>query len=102
MLYIIAECRIIDVIANLPRITIVSAISTERYFGVVYPLIHHSKITKVKPSLLLCVWSICAILLLLEFFSVGNPLQLFATISCASPILITVYTHTSIAFTVIR
>ena len=43
-------------------LSVVAAISAERYFGVVHPLIHRTKITKVRLSqLLLFIWFSCAI-----------------------------------------
>jgi hypothetical protein len=81
--------------------SIVAAISTERYVGVVHPFIHKTKITKVKLSLiLLFVWSCCAIVALPAYFQ-DNPLQLFVPICIAFLILITIFSYTKIAYTVI-
>jgi hypothetical protein len=102
------KCWIIDVQSRLFRITsilslsVVVAISVERHFGVQYPLIHHSKITKGKLLLLLLsVWSSCAVVSVLGFF-LGYSLDFFATISSVFLLLITMYAHTRIALTVIR
>ena len=102
------QCWIIDIKAKLFRIasvlslSVVSAISIERYFGVLHPIIHRTTVTRgILLRLLLCVWSICAFVLMLSFLTSGNPLQYFGTICCALLILITVYCYTRIAFAVI-
>ena len=62
-------------------LSVVAAISAERYFGVVHPLIHRTKITKVRLSqLLLFTWFSCAIVSVPAYFH-DNPFQVFATIS---------------------
>lgn len=102
------QCWIIDIKAKLFRITsvlslsVVSAISIERYFGVVHPIVHRTTITRGKLfQLLLYVWSMCALVLVLSFLTSGNPVQYFGTICCALLILITVYCYTRIAFVVV-
>ena len=62
-------------------LSVVAAISAERYFGVVHPLIHRTKLTKVRLSqLLLFIWFSCAIVSVPAYFH-DNPFQVFATIS---------------------
>lgn len=103
------QCWIIDVKAKLFRITsvlslsVVTAISIERYFGVLHPITHRTTITRGRLlRLLLCVWSVCALVLVLSFLITSNPLQYFGTISCAVLMLVTVYSYTRIAFAVIN
>ena len=82
-------------------LSIVAAISVERYFGVVHPLIHRAKITKVKLSLLvLFIWSSCAIVSLPAHFN-DNSLKILASISIVCLMLITACCYTKIAHTVI-
>ena len=88
--------------ATVLSLSIVAAISTERYFGVVHPLIHRTKITKTKLSqLLLLIWASCFIVSLPTYFN-KNPFQFFAPISVSFLILITICSYTRIAYTVIR
>ena len=101
------QCWIIDFQAKFFRATsvlslsVVSAISLERYFGVVYPLIHRTKITKSKLSqLFVIIWMCCGIISLPVYFT-ENPFNLFATVSCAFLIIITLFSYTRIAYTIL-
>ena len=103
-----SACWVYDIQIKLLRtftflsLTVVAAISVERYFGVVHPLIHRTKLTKVKLSqLLLFIWSSCGIVSLPAYFD-DNPVPKFAHISIAFLILITVCSYTKIAYVVIR
>ena len=81
--------------------SIVTAISAERYFGVVHPLVHRTKITKGKlMKLLLLIWASCAVISLPAYFD-ENPTQIFTAISMAFLLLITLCSYTRIACTVI-
>ena len=83
-------------------LSVVSAIGTERYFGVVHPVIHRQKISKgILVRLLVCIWSILGIILLITFF-LDNPFQLFATISVPLLVVVTAYTQIRIAYIVIH
>ena len=82
-------------------LSIVAAISVERYFGVVHPLIHRKKITKVKLSrLVLSIWSSCAIVSLPAHFN-DTSLKILDSISIVYLMLITACCYTKIAYTVI-
>ena len=88
--------------ATILSLSVVAAISTERYFGVVHPLLHRTKMTKVKLSLLfLLIWLGCIVLWLPTYLIDNNPSQLFAPISIVFLILITICSYTKIAYTVI-
>ena len=88
--------------ATILSLSVVAAISTERYFGVVHPLLHRTKMTKVKLSLLLLlIWLGCIVLWLPAYLIDNNPSQLFAPISIVFLILITICSYTKIACTVI-
>jgi hypothetical protein len=81
--------------------SIVAALSTERYFGVVHPFIHRTRITKVKLSLiLLFIWSSCALVSFPAYFQ-DNPLQSLTPISIVFLFLITICCYMKIAYTVI-
>ena len=83
-------------------LSIVTAISIERYFGVIHPVVHRARVTKVKLlQLLLFVWFTCAIVALLTFCT-RYPLQYFTTISVGLMMLITVYAYIKIAFAIIQ
>jgi hypothetical protein len=89
-------------LATIFSLSIVAAISTERYFGVVHPLIHRTKVTKVKLwQLLLFIWSCCAVVSSPAYFN-KNPLLSFWRISILFLILITICSYVKIAITVIR
>jgi hypothetical protein len=87
--------------ATVLTLSVVAAISVERYFGVVHPLIHRTKITKGKLSkLLLLIWAICAVISFPAYFD-ENPAQIFTAISMAFLLLTTVCSYARIACTVI-
>ena len=82
-------------------LSIVAAISAERYFGVLHPLIHRTKIIKVKLShFLLFIWLSCAIVSVPAYFH-EDPFQVSATLSIVFLILITICSYIKIAYTVI-
>ena len=89
-------------VACLLSLSIVAAITIERYFGVVHPLIHRTKITKVKLSqLLVLIWSTCFILSFPAYFT-DNPFRLFTVMSVSFLILITICSYIRIAYTIVR
>ena len=82
-------------------LSVVAAISAERYLGVVHPLFHRTKITKSKlTKLLLLIWASCAVISFPAYFD-ENPAQIFTAISMTFLILITVCSYARIACTVI-
>jgi hypothetical protein len=90
--------RIVTVVS----LSVVSALSIERYFGVVHPLIHRQKMSKrILLRLLIGMWSILVILLLVGIL-LDNPFQLFATISVPLLVVVTVYTQIRIAYTAVH
>ena len=101
------DCWIYDVKSKLFRptfvlsLSVVASISVERYFGVVHPLIHRTKISKSYLSkLLLFIWSCCGILSFPAYFN-NNPLQVFGTISAAFLVTIILSAYTRIAIAII-
>ena len=101
------DCWIYDVKSKLFRptfvlsLSVVASISVERYFGVVHPLIHRSKISKSYHSKhLLFIWLCCGILSFPAYFN-NNPLQVFGTISTSFLVTIILSTYTRIAIAII-
>ena len=89
-------------LSSVLSLSLVSAISIERYFGVMHPLIHRTQVTKKKLlTLLLLIWSISALPLVASIFT-DKSLNSIITITCAILILITVYSYTRISFAVIH
>ena len=102
------KCWHIDVQAKLFRISgtltlsLVSAISIERYFGVSHPLIHLTKVTKSKLlQFLVLVWSICALPIVPSIF-IDGLLNLIPIITCALLVLIIICAQTTTGLTVIH
>lgn len=84
-------------------LSIVSTISTERYFGVVHPIFHRRKITKSKLlKFLFCFWCIDATVVVLDAFVTNQALHYFTTVSCVFFVLSIVFAHTKIAFVAAR
>ena len=89
-------------LSSILSLSLVSAISIERYFGVMHPLIHRTQVTKKKLTLLLVlIWSISVFAFVASIF-IDKSLNSIITISCAILILLTVYSYTRIAFAVIH
>ena len=102
----LTDCWIYDVRSKLFRpssflsLSIVAAISAERYFGVVHPLIYRTKVSKSNLSkLLLLIWLCCATFSFPAYFN-DDPLQVFG-VSVVFLVLVTLCAYTRIAFAVI-
>jgi hypothetical protein len=107
-LMLLTECWKVHAMASSFRIvtvvslSVVSALSIERYFGVVHPLIYRQKVSKRKLlRLLVGTWSVFGILLLVGIL-LDNPFQLFGTISVPLLVVVTVYTQIRIAYTAVN
>ena len=88
-------------LSSILSLSIVSAISIERYFGVIHPLIHRTQVTKKKLLLVLVfIWSISTISFIAALF-INKPLNYLIATTLLLLILLTTYAYTRIGFAVI-
>ena len=89
-------------LSSILSLSLVSAISIERYFGVIHPLIHRTQVTKKKLLLLLVsIWSICTFSFVAAVF-INKPLNFIIATTTLLLILVTMYAYTRIGFAVIQ
>ena len=89
-------------LSSILSLSLVSAISIERYFGVIHPLLHRTQVTKKKLLLLLVfIWSICTFSFVATLFVIKH-LKFIVATTCLLLILLTMYAYTRIGFAVIE
>ena len=89
-------------LSSIFSLSLVSAISIERYFGVMHPLIHRTKITKKKLTLLLVlIWSICTFPFATAILT-NKPFNFIITSTLLLLILLTMYAYIRIGCAVIQ
>ena len=89
-------------LSSIISLSLVSAISIERYFGVIHPLIHRTQVTKKRLLLLLgSVWSITTFPYVATLF-INKPLKFIIATTLILLILLTIYAYTRIGFAVIQ
>ena len=107
-LMLVKKCWFVHVVGTLFQLSsvlslsVVSAISIERYFGVIHPLIHRRKVSKGALFLLLLgIWSILVLVLLVALL-LDMPFETFATVNLPLLVVVTVYAQIRIAYVVIH
>ena len=89
-------------LSSILSLSLVSAISIERYFGVIHPLIHRTQVTKKKLLLLLVfIWTLSTISFVANVF-INKSLNYLITTTIVLLILLTMYAYTRIGFAVIQ
>ena len=93
---------ILFMITSFMSISIISAISIERYFGVVHPLVHRTKVTKDKLLFFLrSIWSIMLVMLVLTAFF-PEAFRVFTMSTKLTLMLMIAFVYMKIVLTVIR
>ena len=87
------------VLTNLSLLT-VTAINIERYFGVVHPFLHRTKVTTGKLlTFVILSWSTCGVVLGVSFFA-HRPLTIFGAVVKLAFVAFTVFVYGKIALIV--